>query len=148
LLAPPGGVLVYAAGDPGRRAAALQAAATVHLLPGHDGQVDLGAVLADLAGRGVNELHVEAGAVLNGALLAGGWVDELLLYVAPTLLGSGRGIAALGPFEQMAQTLAFAFLDCTPVGADLRLRLRRASDVSLSIRFTEAPPRESGGDAK
>ena len=148
LLAPPGGVLVVGASDPGTRAPLLQAAASVQLLPGSDGRVDLGALLADLAARGVNELHVEAGAVLNGALLAGGWVDELLLYVAPTLLGSGRGIAALGPFEQMAQTLRFAFLDCTPVGGDLRLRLRRASDVSMSIRFTEAPPRESGGDAK
>ncbi len=148
LLAPPGDVLVVGASDPGTRAPLLQAAATVQLLPGSDGRVDLGALLSNLAARGVNELHVEAGAVLNGALLAGGWVDELLLYVAPTLLGSGRGIAALGSFAQMAQTLRFAFLDCTPVGSDLRLRLRPASDVSMSIRFTEAPPRESGGDAK
>ncbi len=149
LLAPPGDVRVYGAHDPGGRAAALQAAgAGVQLLPGADGRVDLGAVLADLAQQGVNELHVEAGALLNAALLAGGWVDELLLYVAPKLLGSGAGIAALGPFEQMAQALDFAFLDCTRIGQDLRLRARRASDVSLSIRFTAALPHESGGIAK
>jgi hypothetical protein len=54
-------------------------------------------MLADLGARGINELHVEAGEKLNASLLKEGGVDELLVYVAPRLLGSGRGLAALGP---------------------------------------------------
>jgi len=81
-------------------------------------------VLADLAARHVNELHVEAGARLNGALLRTGRVDELLLYLAPTLLGAGRDMAALGPFESLAQGLPFEFHDAAKVGADLRILAR------------------------
>ncbi|MFS2085042.1 bifunctional diaminohydroxyphosphoribosylaminopyrimidine deaminase/5-amino-6-(5-phosphoribosylamino)uracil reductase RibD, partial [Stenotrophomonas geniculata] len=64
-------------------------------VPCVDGRLDLGAVLALLAERGINEVHTEAGATLAGALLRGGWVDELLLYQAPTLLGD-NGRAAGG----------------------------------------------------
>jgi diaminohydroxyphosphoribosylaminopyrimidine deaminase / 5-amino-6-(5-phosphoribosylamino)uracil reductase len=146
LLAAPGTVRVYAAHDPeGRRGALADAGAAVLLLPGANGQVDLGAMLVDLATVGVNELHVEAGEHLNAALLHGGWVDELLLYVAPTLLGPGRGIAALGPFVQMAQRLAFDFVDVARVGSDLRLRARPVSDVSEPIRFAGVSAHESGG---
>ena len=83
-------------------------------------------MLADLAARGINELHVEAGEKLSGSFLREGLVDELLVYVAPRLLGSGRGLAALGPFERLDQGLGFRFMEATPVGADLRLRLRPA----------------------
>ena len=93
-------------------------------MPAPDGRVDLDAVLADLAARHVNELHVEAGARLNGALLRTGQVDELLLYLAPTLLGAGRDMAALGPFDALAQGLAFDFHDAARVGADLRILAR------------------------
>lgn len=149
LLAPPGAVAVYGTHDDGARRARLeQAGAQVVLLPGAGGLVDIGALLADLASRGVNELHVEAGARLNATLLQGGWVDELLVYLAPRLLGAGQAFAALGPFEQMAQTLDFRFVECTSVGGDLRLRARGAANVSASKRFTPAPPHESGGDAK
>lgn len=146
LLPPPGHVRVYAATDPDLRQGQLRdAGAEVLLLPGADGQVDLAALLADLAGLGVNELHVEAGSVLNAALLRGGWVDEVLLYVAPTLLGFGREIAALGPFEHMSQRVDFAFVDVASVGLDLRLRARPSTDVSMSIRFTPSGPHERGG---
>jgi diaminohydroxyphosphoribosylaminopyrimidine deaminase / 5-amino-6-(5-phosphoribosylamino)uracil reductase len=74
---------------------------------------------------------VEAGARLNGALLQTGRVDELLLYLAPTLLGAGRDIAALGPFESLAQGLAFDFHDAAKVGADLRILARKRSVTSL-----------------
>lgn len=94
-------------------------------VPSHDGRLDLGAVLALLAERGINEVHTEAGATLAGALLAGGWVDELLLYQAPTLLGehglpllSGLGIHAMDQQRQMR------VVDRRQVGADLRLLLR------------------------
>ncbi|WP_123729664.1 bifunctional diaminohydroxyphosphoribosylaminopyrimidine deaminase/5-amino-6-(5-phosphoribosylamino)uracil reductase RibD [Stenotrophomonas rhizophila] len=91
----------------------------------HDGRLDLGAVLALLAERGINEVHTEAGATLAGALLAGGWVDELLLYQAPTLLGehglpllSGLGIHAMDQQRRMR------VVDRRQVGEDLRLLLR------------------------
>ncbi len=107
---------------------ALQAlGATVIALPNPQGQVDLAAMLRDLAQRQINELHVEAGATLNGALLGQGLVDELLLYLAPQLLGQGcRGIAALGPLEDLGQALHWRFHEVTPVGEDLRLLARQA----------------------
>ena len=81
--------------DPAARAALEQAGAEVVELPGADGRVDLAALLTLLAQRGVNELHVEAGAALNGALLAAGLVDEWVAYVAPMAVGDGaRGLFA------------------------------------------------------
>ncbi len=87
--------------------------------------LDLAAVLADLARRGVNELHVEAGARLNAALIEGGWVDELLVYLAPTLLGPGRPFADLALLPGLAQAPRFEWRDVAQVGADLRLIARR-----------------------
>ena len=97
----------------------------VHL-PGADGKVDLPAMLRDLAARGVNELHVEAGHRLNGALVRAGLVDELLLYLAPKLLGPGRGMADMGPLETLAQGLALQFQGVERVGPDLRVLARVA----------------------
>ena len=88
------------------------------------GKVDLAAMVADLGTRGINELHVEAGEKLNASLLAAGLVDELLVYVAPSLIGAGRGLAALGPIASLDDKLAFAFTHVDRVGDDLRLRLR------------------------
>ena len=92
---------------------------------GADGHLDLHAVLAALAGRGINEVHVEAGAQLCGALVAAGLCDELLLYQAMTLMGdtarpllSGLGIQA------MSQQRRLHLAEAVMVGADLRLRLR------------------------
>jgi diaminohydroxyphosphoribosylaminopyrimidine deaminase/5-amino-6-(5-phosphoribosylamino)uracil reductase len=91
----------------------------------HDGRLDLGAVLALLAERGVNEVHTEAGATLAGALLAGGWVDELLLYQAPTLLGEhGRPLLSGLGIHAMEQQRRLRVVDQRHVGADLRLLLR------------------------
>lgn len=132
LLAAPGRALVYTASDDEPAAMALRAAgAEVRRHAGPQGGVDLPAVLADLAGLGVNELHVEAGARLNGALLSAGLVDELLVYSAPLLLGEGRGMAALGPFETLAQGLRWRYVDVQPLGADLRSRLRVAGPPSM-----------------
>lgn len=124
LLAPPGrGVFIAAVQDNAERRAALQArGAEVWLHAGADGRVDLAALLAALAARGVNELHVEAGPQLNAALLRAGLVDELLIYLAPKLIGPGRGIAALPPLPALADAPAFRFIETTPVGDDLRLR--------------------------
>ena len=126
VLQPPGQALVFTTSDDTARRAALAAAhiEMARLPADAQGKVDLQAMLLDLARREVNELHVEAGEKLNGSLLREGLVDELLLYVAPRLLGPGRGIAAIGPLASMADSLDFEFVDVERVGADLRLRLR------------------------
>ena len=136
ILAPPGTVLMYAAVDDSTRRQALEdRGAEVVLLANPSGKVDLAAMLADLGKRGINELHAEAGEKLNASLLAAGLVDELLVYVAPRVIGSGRGLAALAPVARIEQALGFAFTSVDRVGADLRLLLRPAS----SPRSTEVP---------
>ncbi len=127
IVEPPGTVLVYAAIDDVERRRALEARGVeVALVPSAAGKVDLTAMLVDLGGRGINELHAEAGEKLNASFLREGLVDELLVYLAPQLLGRGRGLAALGPFERLEQGLGFRFLDVAQLGRDLRLRLRPA----------------------
>ena len=86
--------------------------------------LDLNAVLSQLAQRGVNELQVEAGATLSGALVAAGLVDELLLYVAPVLLGErGRPLLAGVTPASMADRIGLRLLETRHVGPDLRLLL-------------------------
>jgi len=95
------------------------------VLPELAGHLDLHAALAELARRDANEVHVEAGPTLCGALLAGGLVDELLLYIAPVLLGdTARPLLALPPLARMADRWRLRTLDRRMVGEDIRLRLR------------------------
>jgi len=124
LLAAPGQVLLYSAVPADSRPNLLDNGAEISALPGPGGKVDLAAVLADLGRRGINELHVEAGHKLNGSFLREGLVDELLVYLAPKLLGQGREMAAFGPLETLQDALLWTWVDCQPVGDDLRLRLR------------------------
>jgi diaminohydroxyphosphoribosylaminopyrimidine deaminase / 5-amino-6-(5-phosphoribosylamino)uracil reductase len=126
LLQPPGRALVYTASDDPERRAALSSDTVEVAQVSADarGKTDLAALLADLARREVNELHVESGEKLNASLLQAGLVDELLLYVAPRLLGSGRGLAAIGPLARLSDSVDFDWVDIERVGADLRLRLR------------------------
>jgi diaminohydroxyphosphoribosylaminopyrimidine deaminase/5-amino-6-(5-phosphoribosylamino)uracil reductase len=91
-----------------------------------DGKVDLHALMAELGRREINELHVEAGFKLNGSLLRADVVDELLLYVAPCLLGPAQGLARLPVLEHLADRMAFHIHEVEQVGPDLRLRLMRA----------------------
>ena len=125
ILDAPGTVLIYAAQPAAARAAALQArGADIALAPGPNGKVDLDAMLRDLARRGVNELHVEAGHKLNGSLVREGLVDEFLVYLAPRLLGVGRELAAFGPLERIEDGPALRFVSVTPMGEDLRIVAR------------------------
>ncbi len=129
ILAPPGRALVYSTNiDAAARAALLahQPDLEVASLPADaNGKIALDALLSDLAMREVNELHVEAGEKLNASLLTAGLVDEVLLYVAPRLLGEGRAIAALGAIGSLERSIDFRFHEVERVGDDLRLLLRR-----------------------
>ncbi|WP_041675193.1 bifunctional diaminohydroxyphosphoribosylaminopyrimidine deaminase/5-amino-6-(5-phosphoribosylamino)uracil reductase RibD [Ramlibacter tataouinensis] len=125
LLRPGRKLLVYAAvADAAKRAALEARGATVILLPGPGGKVDLPAMLRDLARREVNELHVEAGHKLNGSLVREGLVDEFLVYLAPKLLGPGRGMAALAPLGELSKAVPLQFTSTEAVGPDLRILAR------------------------
>ncbi|MDO9221632.1 MAG: bifunctional diaminohydroxyphosphoribosylaminopyrimidine deaminase/5-amino-6-(5-phosphoribosylamino)uracil reductase RibD [Thiobacillus sp.] len=110
--------------DPAARTALEQAGAEVVELPGADGRVDLASLFTLLAQRGVNELHVEAGAALNGALLAAGLIDEWVAYVAPMAVGdSARGLFAQPPLTSLVDAARFRLAAVRQVGEDLRLTL-------------------------
>jgi diaminohydroxyphosphoribosylaminopyrimidine deaminase/5-amino-6-(5-phosphoribosylamino)uracil reductase len=87
--------------------------------------MDWAPVLTELATRGVNELHVEAGARLSGSLIQAGWADELLVYLAPKLLGPGRALADLNLLPDLAHAHQFEWTQASMVGPDVRLMARR-----------------------
>lgn len=125
IVAPPGEVLLFAAVDGGERADALRARGVeIRALPGPGGKVDLPAMLRDLADRGINELHVEAGHKLNGSFVREGLVDEFLVYLAPKLIGAGRGFAAFGPLDRLADAPGLRFVGVERIGDDLRVLAR------------------------
>jgi diaminohydroxyphosphoribosylaminopyrimidine deaminase/5-amino-6-(5-phosphoribosylamino)uracil reductase len=132
ILDEPSTALVYAAAADEQRVAALtERGVEVALRPGSDGRVDLPSVLSDLALRGINELHVEAGATLNGAWLRQGLVDELLLYLAPLLIGPGRGLASWPALQDLAEASRFEFGPAEALGTDLRLQARPLARASF-----------------
>jgi len=112
------------AAPPDARRALEAAGAEVVELPGKDGRVDLAALLTLLAQRGVNELHVEAGAGLNGALLEAGLIDEWIAYVAPMAVGdTAHGLFASSPLAALTGATRFRLTDARQLGPDLRLTL-------------------------
>jgi diaminohydroxyphosphoribosylaminopyrimidine deaminase / 5-amino-6-(5-phosphoribosylamino)uracil reductase len=127
-------LFIYCAISDNARKAALEArGATVVVMPqvakadsASPPKVDLRAMLADLATREVNELHVEAGHKLNGSLVREGLVDEFLVYLAPKLLGQGRDMASFGPIAALGQALALEFKSTDKLGPDLRVIARVA----------------------
>jgi diaminohydroxyphosphoribosylaminopyrimidine deaminase/5-amino-6-(5-phosphoribosylamino)uracil reductase len=123
---PPGAVRIYTADASAPAADRLrEQGAQVVEVAAPQGRIDLAALLQDLAGQGVNELHVEAGARLNASWLTADLVDELLVYLAPMFIGPGRGMAALDALPDLVAAGRFTFFDSTPMGDDLRLRARR-----------------------
>jgi diaminohydroxyphosphoribosylaminopyrimidine deaminase/5-amino-6-(5-phosphoribosylamino)uracil reductase len=97
-------------------------------VPVQGGRFDLDAVLKLLASRGINEVQLEAGATLAGAFLSAGLVDELLLYIAPVLLGAGARPLFEGlQIEAMAERLRLHSVDSRRIGEDHRLLLRPAA---------------------
>ena len=94
-------------------------------LPASEGRVDIRILLTELAQRGCNEIHVEAGATLCGTLIQQRLVDELLIYQAPIILGGG----AVSPFaaprlDNMQDRVHLEWMDSRRIGKDLRLRLK------------------------
>jgi len=118
-----GNVLVYTSMRETQKISVLEnAGARVEVLPAANGQVDLAACLKDLAARGCNEVLVEAGRTLNGALLQAGLIDELVLYLAPQLLGDmARGMAQLGELTRLEQRIELEWQDVRQIGGDLRI---------------------------
>lgn len=110
--------------DAEKQAALAERGAILIHMPGTDNKVDLAAMLRDLAQREVNELHVEAGHKLNGSILREGLVDELLVYLAPKLLGQGAGLSNYGPLQQLQDGVALQFSSVDRVGEDLRIVAR------------------------
>jgi diaminohydroxyphosphoribosylaminopyrimidine deaminase/5-amino-6-(5-phosphoribosylamino)uracil reductase len=108
-----------------KRAALTARGVTVIDCPGPGGKVDLAAMLRDLARREINELHVEAGHKLNGSFIREGLVDEFLVYMAPQLLGPGKGMANLPALTTLSGAVQLAFHAVDSVGPDLRLLLRK-----------------------
>jgi len=125
-----GRVLIYTAAQHAEKSAVLRdLGAEVVMLPDAAGRVDLVAVLRDLAQRGCNEVLVEAGSTLNGALLRAGLADELLLYLAPQLLGdAARGVAQLGELTGLEQRIDLGWQDIRQVGEDLRVLAKVKKD--------------------
>lgn len=98
-------------------------------VPVQGGLFDLHAVLRLLADRGINEVQLEAGATLAGSFLCAGLVDELLLYIAPVLLGErARPLFDGLRIDEMTERLRLKVVDTRRVGDDLRLLLRPAAD--------------------
>lgn len=123
LLAQPGRTLVLTAhNDAGSRAALERAGAEVAQVAAGDGGVDLGAAMQVLAARELNEVLLESGAVLAGAFLRAGLIDELLIYMAPVLMGDGaRGLFHLPGLERMEQKIGLEIRDVRRIGNDWRI---------------------------
>ena len=129
ILAPPGDVLLFAAARLGSREGSAReerlGAARIERVRTLRGHLDLQRVFTRLGELEINDVLVEAGPRLAGALLAARLVDEWLLYLAPKLLGSdAKPLARLAPLTKLAAAPQFAILDSRPVGSDLRLRMQ------------------------
>ena len=120
-----GTLIATAVRDEAREAALTAHGASVALLPNIAGRVSLPDLLRALAACDVNELHVEAGAGLNGSLLQEGLVDELLIYLAPHIMGDkARGMFDVPALTELAQRREFDITEVRMIGSDLRVIAR------------------------
>ncbi len=119
----PGRSLILTGSDDEHKKNQLQQAGfEVYRLAERRGRLDLRAVMAFLAGQHVNELLVEAGSILNGALLAENLVDEWIIYMAPCILGDqGRGLFSIPGMHSMADKKTLKLADVRQIGPDLKL---------------------------
>jgi len=124
------GTLIAAAANLAAPMRALQAReAEIIVLPNAAGKVELPQLMLELGRRGINELHVEAGYKLNGSLMNEGLVDELLIYLAPSLLGdAAHGMFHLPELKALSGRRALDITDVRQIGNDIRI-LARVSPV-------------------
>ncbi|MGE5027302.1 MAG: bifunctional diaminohydroxyphosphoribosylaminopyrimidine deaminase/5-amino-6-(5-phosphoribosylamino)uracil reductase RibD [Betaproteobacteria bacterium] len=116
-------LVVTASGDQAKAGRLREAGAEVLVLPPQDGRVDLARMLDELGRRGINEITVEAGRGLNGALVRQGLVDEVVIYFAPLLLGDrARGMFDLPELSAMDERCELRMVDVAMVGRDVRIR--------------------------
>jgi diaminohydroxyphosphoribosylaminopyrimidine deaminase/5-amino-6-(5-phosphoribosylamino)uracil reductase len=105
-----------------------KAGADTVIIPNDRGKVELFKLVEELAKRELNEIHVEGGAKLNGSLLQAGVVDELLVYLAPSVIGdSGRGMFGLPDLTDLSKRAALTIREVERIGADLRVLARVTS---------------------
>lgn len=119
----PGRVLIlHASTDAAKIDSLTEQGADLEYCSNPEGRVDLQGALGKLAEEGVNEVHVEAGATLCGALMAEGLVDECVIYMAPHLMGDqGRGLFSIPGLDQMADRINMQISDIRAVGSDWRI---------------------------
>ena len=117
------GTLIAAAANLVKRMQALEAkGAEIIVLPDAAGKVDLADLVLDLGRRGFNEVHVEAGYKLNGSLLNEGLVDELLIYLAPSVLGdAAQGMFQLPELKALSEQRKLNIVDVRQIGPDIRV---------------------------
>ena len=124
--------IVSAQRDDAREAELITLGAEIIHLPSNAGKVDLPSLMQELGQREINELHVEAGFKLNGSLLRTGCVDELLIYMAPCLLGPAQGMANLPELSELSSRVKLQFHEIQSVGDDLRLLARIIPNIIKS----------------
>lgn len=118
-------LIAFANRNPEKEAALLDAGAELLLIPSAQQNVCLTTLLSHLASREINEVFVEAGQCLNGALLAQQRIDELVLFYAPMLIGGdARNLFAMPALTAMQQAIHLNVLDVRQVGADIRVRAK------------------------
>jgi diaminohydroxyphosphoribosylaminopyrimidine deaminase/5-amino-6-(5-phosphoribosylamino)uracil reductase len=126
IISPPGQLLILTASDDARRMAVLmRAGASVEVLPAGESGLDLSAAMSRLATLGIQKVHVECGPTLAGALLTARLVDEIVLYLAPSLLGDdARPLVRVPPIPSLNDRIQFSIEDLRLLGQDLRVTLR------------------------
>jgi diaminohydroxyphosphoribosylaminopyrimidine deaminase/5-amino-6-(5-phosphoribosylamino)uracil reductase len=121
-----GKTLIAGAVNEAKRIAALNGVgAETVIIPNDGGKVELFRLMEDLARRELNEIHVEGGAKLNGSLLQAGVVDELLVYLAPSVIGdSGRAMFDMPELTELSQKKTVTIREVERIGEDLRVLAR------------------------
>ncbi|RJF98935.1 bifunctional diaminohydroxyphosphoribosylaminopyrimidine deaminase/5-amino-6-(5-phosphoribosylamino)uracil reductase RibD [Noviherbaspirillum saxi] len=116
--------IVAAQSDPDKEARLRERGAEIIILPNTHGKVDLPLLMEELGRRQINELHVEAGFKLNGSLIREACVDELLVYLAPSLLGDAHGMFDLRALDSLDDRKRLSFHEIKQLGPDLRILAR------------------------
>lgn len=122
-------LVVCATDNPGKEQQLRDRGCEVLKLANARGKVDLPGLMRELAAREINELHVEAGSKLNGSLLREGCVDELLLYLAPSVLGRATGMFELPALDRLEDRCRLRFETVEMIGTDLRVLARVDRDA-------------------